>query len=156
MQGKVEICGVNTSKLTVLSQKEMDALLRRAYQFLVERCQGQPVYRLGGDEFLVFITDIPERRTAERKAGQICRETPAVDFPDGSKQRISLSVGISFFPEDAKEYEELYRMADIALYQAKKQGKKIITDVPQRKKQCLIPMVQILPQKPLWERLTVL
>ena len=30
MQGKVEICGVNTSKLTVLSQKAMDALLRRA------------------------------------------------------------------------------------------------------------------------------
>ena len=30
MQGKVEICGVNTSKLTVLSQVEMDALLRRA------------------------------------------------------------------------------------------------------------------------------
>ena len=28
MQGKVEICGVNTSKLKVLSQKEMDALLR--------------------------------------------------------------------------------------------------------------------------------
>ena len=81
------------------------------------------ICRLGGDEFLVFITDIPERQTAERKAGQICWETPAVDFPDGSKQRISLSVGISFFPEDAKEYEELYRMADIALYQAKKQGK---------------------------------
>ena len=30
MQGKVEICGVNTSKLKVLSQKEMDALLRRS------------------------------------------------------------------------------------------------------------------------------
>ena len=30
MQGKVEICGVNTSKLSVLSQVEMDALLRRA------------------------------------------------------------------------------------------------------------------------------
>ncbi len=29
MQGKVEICGVNTSKLTVLSQPEMDMLLRR-------------------------------------------------------------------------------------------------------------------------------
>ena len=29
MQGKVEICGINTSKLKVLSQKEMDALLRR-------------------------------------------------------------------------------------------------------------------------------
>ena len=29
MQGKVEICGVNTSKLKVLSQKEMDHLLRR-------------------------------------------------------------------------------------------------------------------------------
>lgn len=32
MQGKVEICGVNTSKLTVLSQGEMDSLLRRARQ----------------------------------------------------------------------------------------------------------------------------
>ena len=32
MQGKVEICGVNTSKLKVLSQKEMDQLLRRCKQ----------------------------------------------------------------------------------------------------------------------------
>ena len=30
MQGKVEICGVNTSKLKILSQKEMDQLLRRS------------------------------------------------------------------------------------------------------------------------------
>ena len=30
MQGKVEICGVNTSKLSVLSPVEMDVLLRRA------------------------------------------------------------------------------------------------------------------------------
>ena len=30
MQGKVEICGVNTSRLTILSQAEMDMLLRRA------------------------------------------------------------------------------------------------------------------------------
>ena len=32
MQGKVEICGVNTSKLSVLSPVEMDVLLRRAKQ----------------------------------------------------------------------------------------------------------------------------
>ena len=32
MQGKVEICGVNTSRLTVLSHQEMDVLLRRARQ----------------------------------------------------------------------------------------------------------------------------
>ena len=32
MQGKVEICGVNTARLKVLSQVEMDALLRRAAQ----------------------------------------------------------------------------------------------------------------------------
>ena len=30
MQGKVEICGVNTSRLRVLSQEEMDTLLRQA------------------------------------------------------------------------------------------------------------------------------
>ncbi len=32
MRGIVEICGVNTAKLKVLSQVEMDALLRRAYE----------------------------------------------------------------------------------------------------------------------------
>ena len=32
MQGKVEICGVNTSHLTVLSQPEMDRLLRQVRQ----------------------------------------------------------------------------------------------------------------------------
>ena len=32
MQGKVEICGVNTSRLKVLSQAEMDTLLRRSQQ----------------------------------------------------------------------------------------------------------------------------
>ena len=32
MQGKVEICGVNTSRLTTLSHQEMDILLRRARQ----------------------------------------------------------------------------------------------------------------------------
>ena len=32
MQGKVEICGVNTARLTVLSQVEMDSLLRRAQE----------------------------------------------------------------------------------------------------------------------------
>ena len=30
MQGKVDICGVNTSRLTVLTQTETEALLRRA------------------------------------------------------------------------------------------------------------------------------
>ena len=30
MQGKVEICGVNTARLRVLSQQEMDSLLRRS------------------------------------------------------------------------------------------------------------------------------
>ena len=30
MQGKVEICGVNTAKLRTLTQVEMDTLLRRA------------------------------------------------------------------------------------------------------------------------------
>ena len=30
MQGKVEICGVNTARLKTLTQVEMDALLRRA------------------------------------------------------------------------------------------------------------------------------
>ena len=53
MQGKVEICGVNTSRLHVLSQVEMDALLRR-----LSRIEGQVRGIRGMVEKEAYCTDI--------------------------------------------------------------------------------------------------
>lgn len=81
------------------------------------------ISRLGGDEFLVFIRDIPDRQTAEKKACQICRTIRPYAFPDGVDRRIAVSVGLSFFPADGGDFDALYHHADIALYEAKKRGK---------------------------------
>ncbi len=80
--------------------------------------------RIGGDEFVILVRDIPQRDTAARKAAQVCgvmqSDDPMDNPPEGE---ISGSVGIAFSPDDGVTFEELYYKADIALYRAKRQGK---------------------------------
>ncbi len=74
------------------------------------------VGRLGGDEFIVFIKDVKSADVIYRKADAICHKV---------KQNIgmiSVSVGYSIY-DGISNFEELYRTADIALYQAKIRGK---------------------------------
>lgn len=77
--------------------------------------------RVGGDEFLVFLKDIPSAEFAEHKAMQIC------EFFHGLLKEedfsISTSVGISLFPLHGKTFQILYQKADYALYQAKRTEK---------------------------------
>lgn len=78
------------------------------------------VYRLGGDEFAVFMSDIQER-TAEIKrvmnGFEQELEKTRQTFP-----YISSSVGI-FVSDEIKDYEQFYKKADDALYEAKRGGK---------------------------------
>ena len=99
--------------------------------FLIEIAQviqklfrgGDVVGRIGGDEFLVFIKDIPSVDLAEQKAGQILRAFAGLVKRNECSDRISCSIGIAVAPTDGETFQELYRKADQALYQAKKMGK---------------------------------
>ena len=42
---------------------------------------------------------------------------------DNHKIKISASIGIASFPDDAKDYDELLRKADMALYEVKRKGR---------------------------------
>ncbi len=81
------------------------------------------VGRIGGDEFLVFVKDLPEHIPVEVEAKKI--EHVFHDFRIGEyvKYSVTASIGISTYPVDGTTFEDLYNNADKAVYIAKKQGK---------------------------------
>lgn len=84
--------------------------------------QDDIVGRIGGDEFVAFIA-VGSSELVNRKAEELIK-TLHYEFQDGHIHcLISSSIGISFAPEAGKDFDSLYKKADIALYQAKAEGK---------------------------------
>jgi diguanylate cyclase (GGDEF)-like protein len=84
--------------------------------------EGQMVARMGGDEFVLLLPDINNRETVCRVAEQI-QQALNKPFVLGKEPFfIGGSIGISLYPEDATDCDELLRMADIAMYHSKENG----------------------------------
>lgn len=81
------------------------------------------IMRLGGDEFVILLKDI-SHAAIMKKAGKLIREVQKLKFP-GTTYLATCSVGICFLPENVSgyTYQQLFENADLALYQAKKNGK---------------------------------
>jgi diguanylate cyclase (GGDEF)-like protein/PAS domain S-box-containing protein len=86
------------------------------------------VARLGGDEFLVLLADLPDDRGASPDAvvqAVADRVGVAVATPVSLRQRtveITISVGSSVFPFEARDVEDLMSRADAAMYAHKRRG----------------------------------
>ncbi len=81
--------------------------------------------RYGGEEFTVILPQT-DKKYAAIIAERICIEMKNIRFPfeqvpEGGK--ITVSIGLATFPDDAQTQEELINNADVALYRAKKAGK---------------------------------
>ena len=81
------------------------------------------VGRIGGDEFLVFLKNIPSAQTALQKSQRLLSAVQDLFREKKNKIAISCSIGISLFPAHGHNFRSLYQCADIALYQAKGKGK---------------------------------
>lgn len=81
------------------------------------------IARIGGDEFFAFLTDASAPGLVEAKAAAL-REALDFTYSDGIRSvAISASVGIVVAQRDKVDYDELYAKADLALYEAKNNGK---------------------------------
>lgn len=78
--------------------------------------------RIGGDEFMAFVP-VTGRRMAEEKARSLVHALWQKVEMDTGKAEITASLGVALWPESGTDFETLYRKADQALYQAKKQGR---------------------------------
>jgi len=81
------------------------------------------VARIGGDEFAVIISDLPNMDVAARIANQILVELNLPFRLPQDDVDIGASIGISFYPDDGDNSEDLLRAADMAMYEVKNLGK---------------------------------
>ncbi len=81
------------------------------------------VCRLGGDEFLIIITDLESPNQCEFIAKKLLNTLQKPFILQGEEIFISASIGITIYPEDSHDLENLMQNADMAMYSAKRQGR---------------------------------
>jgi len=81
------------------------------------------VARLGGDEFVVLLSELVEEKYAATVAQKIVSAIAKPFTLLGQEFRVTASIGISTYPTDGVDEPTLTKNADIAMYQAKEDGK---------------------------------
>ncbi len=102
-----------------------DELLQQVAERISKRLRNTDmVARLGGDEFVVLLDDISHKEDAARVAEMIVADLIA-PFQLGQHDNVQIgtSIGISLYPEHGDSSEMLMDNADVALYQAKNNGR---------------------------------
>lgn len=96
-------------------------------RFIQNTRNGDFIGRVGGDEFVIFLRDIPSVELLIRKAKTILSAIHE-DVTEGDKTvNIHASIGIAMYPDHGTSYETLYQCADRALYRSKGLGKNVAT-----------------------------
>lgn len=80
------------------------------------------IARWGGDEFVIFVSNVESRQAIEKLAKEINKELEKVIHLANREFHISTSIGISLYPEHGKEAFTLLKNADISMYKAKDRG----------------------------------
>lgn len=81
------------------------------------------VGRFGGDEFMVFMTDVKDPAAIRRNADRLRDFFRNFKAGEYVKYSVTASIGAAVFSEDGKEFESLFKTADKAVYVVKKKGK---------------------------------
>ncbi|MDD5181008.1 MAG: PAS domain S-box protein [Gallionellaceae bacterium] len=85
--------------------------------------EADTVARLGGDEFIIILSELEDASSIERVAESILQKM-AEPFQLGNEVAyVSASMGITLYPDDATEVEDLLKDADQAMYVAKNAGR---------------------------------
>ena len=101
-----------------------DAVLKSVAQRLVKEVgDAGHVGRMGGDEFAIVIRDGQSRKSIEDLARRLIASVAEPYLIDKIEIRIGVSIGCAFGPIDGQSVDDLIQKADLALYEAKAQGR---------------------------------
>lgn len=107
-----------------LGHEAGDRLLQGVSQRLRDSVRAEDtVARWGGDEFVIVLDEVAHIKDAAQLANKVIETITQPIRVDGSSVQTSVSIGISFYPDDAGNVDDLLRTADIAMYHAKEQGR---------------------------------
>ena len=101
-----------------------DAVLQEAARRILKTVRaGDYAFRLGGDEFLVLLTESDDGSSAAEVARHLCDALSRPYHVGALVLSSSPSIGISIYPRDGKDIDTLINHADAAMYQAKQLGR---------------------------------
>ncbi|MGF1761996.1 bifunctional diguanylate cyclase/phosphodiesterase [Aliivibrio kagoshimensis] len=129
-QHKFAVCFMDLDNFKMindtLGHEVGDELLKRVSQRItqVER-EVDTVARLGGDEFALIINKITCNDDVVNISQRIMESIHQPIKIDSNDIQIGTSIGITIYPDDALDAKKLLRNADIAMYQAKEDGRNI-------------------------------
>lgn len=106
-----------------------DAALREVSSFVQRHSRAEDIVcRYGGEEFLMVLSDCSSADLV-RRAEQIRQGVKALKLEHNQRDlgTITLSAGVALFPDHGRSVDELFHVADAALYQAKKDGRDRVT-----------------------------
>lgn len=97
-----------------------DEVICQLGNFLARKFTGDEILgRFGGDEFIIFIKDTDDINSAKNIADEIINGVSEnVTLPD-SAERVSVSIGAAVYKGLEKNYSEIFKKADVALYRSK-------------------------------------
>lgn len=124
--GALMIIDIDNFKLVndTLGHQAGDEVLRSLGALMKANFRDDDVVgRAGGDEFIIFMKDVPDDVFAQEKAGGLIRKFRQFIQIDKAGRDVSCSIGIAACPRDGRSFKELYVKADKALYQSKQSGK---------------------------------
>lgn len=107
--------------------RDSDSVLREDDGYLAPS-----VARMGGDEFLLSVSDLTGGEQAAAVASRLLDALREPILLPSGPLFVSASVGISIFPDDGDDFETILKHADIALYQAKDAGRNAFEFYDQR------------------------
>ncbi|MYN44845.1 diguanylate cyclase [Pseudoduganella sp. FT93W] len=130
---KVGILGVDMDGLKFINDtyghRAGDAAIREIGQRLRQEVrQADLVARIGGDEFMVLLTDIGDQQQIEAKVEHLVQQACRSYHFEGNALPLSVSIGSAIYPDDGHHIETLTELADQAMYQRKKSRSKVAQD----------------------------
>ena len=100
-----------------------DAVLKRvARRFRRVIRKADTVARIGGDEFMVILSRLPETGIVDQVARKLITEASRAVRIGSDEFRVGLSIGIALYPAEGFDAEALIRAADKAMYRVKQNG----------------------------------
>ncbi len=85
--------------------------------------QSDTVCRQAGDEFVVVLAEVDAVSDAALTAEKLIEAMNVPCLINNHQLRVTLSIGISLYPDDGQDVETVLRNADVAMYQAKRSGR---------------------------------
>ena len=111
---------INESLGHSVGDKVLQAVTARLRSLLREV---DTIARFGGDEFVVILESVTEKAQAARVAEKIVDAMAESLMMEGEEVFVTASVGVALYPDDADSLEKLIENAELAMYQAKREGR---------------------------------